>query len=87
MTVEHGYILYTSGCRCAVCRTAKSAYMRERRAGARAARRAAEDRGEAYIAAGIKHGISGYQNYSCRCGECRRAGKAASVRRRRRGLP
>ena len=39
----HGYGAYSTGCRCEVCRSAKAAYMRERRAAGRDAARAATD--------------------------------------------
>lgn len=35
MSAAHGYVAYTYGCRCEVCRAAKADYMRARRAQAR----------------------------------------------------
>lgn len=81
----HGYVCYTTGCRCLICKAAKAAYMRERRAVATGLRLAAEAAGEVYVAVGIAHGISGYSDAKCRCRLCRRAWKAAAVRRRRAG--
>jgi bacterioferritin-associated ferredoxin len=78
---EHGYPRYARGCRCPVCREAKAAYMRDKRAQAAEARQEAP--GE-FVAPGITHGgIAGYKDSGCRCGPCRRAAKQASVRDKR----
>lgn len=70
---RHGYGAYTNGCRCEVCRRAKAAYMR--------LKRAAEPTGHVE---GITHGYAGYQDYKCRCDICRtakyRADKQAKLR-------
>lgn len=66
----HGYVRYTRGCRCEICRDAKAAYMRQRRGEAYAQARAARSRGERYVADGIKHGLGGFQNHGCRCETC-----------------
>ncbi len=70
---EHG--TYTSyarrgGCRCDLCRAAKAAYVRESRKRAGMARVKAELAGKTYVRSGIAHGLSGYQNHSCRCLVC-----------------
>lgn len=83
---EHGYVRYSTGCRCQVCRDAKAVYTREKRSVARDARLVAEDAGLVYVAPVATHGIGAYQNASCRCEVCRRAAKAKSVARRRRGV-
>lgn len=57
----HGYVRYTKGCRCEVCREAKAAYMRAKR-GRGAVVKVVPD---------IAHGINGYWNYGCRCETCR----------------
>jgi hypothetical protein len=81
---EHGYISYTHGCRCEVCRTAKAEYMRQLRAPRNRVRRFVEGRPEAgrNYADGTVHGLSGYQNHSCRCEVCR-AAKSQTYRRQR----
>lgn len=61
---DHGYSLYTAGCRCDICKAAKRAYMAGRRQEARSAPadRSAED---------FKHGTRfGYEERGCRCGPC-----------------
>lgn len=82
--MKHGYNRYAYGCRCDVCRAAKAAYMRDKRAQAAEIRRAALADGAArYEATGTEHGRSGYQNHGCRCPVCFRAAKAAGIRRQR----
>lgn len=76
---EHGYYLYTAGCRCAVCRAAKAKYIREKRAAARARALVGTNRG-AHLVPGIKHGIFGYQEHRCRCDVC--VDTAREVKRR-----
>lgn len=67
----HGYGGYTNGCRCGVCRDAKSAYMAKRR-------------GQAFLNTGpvpdgLKHGArSTYEEHGCRCDECVAAVRASS---------
>lgn len=84
--MEHGYIAYTHGCRCEVCRKAKADYMRERRAAARALAQKytqtadgtpgnpwnAFANGSVRFLAPIKtHGTrAGYEEHGCRCREC-----------------
>lgn len=82
-TTGHGYLAYAYGCRCEACRTAKALYMRTKRAAARVLREAAKAAGEVYVAEGIRHGYSGYQDYGCRCTACWRARKGADARRYR----
>jgi hypothetical protein len=73
MTI-HGYVAYTRGCHCDVCRRAKADYQRDRRAAARAS---AADKSEDRT---FKHGTrSGYEERGCRCWACR-AARAASDR-------
>jgi rubredoxin len=68
----HGYGRYTNGCRCPVCRQAKAAYMRERRA--EAARLAAAAPGRVirrHAGRDVKHGTSfAYYELGCRCTVC-----------------
>jgi hypothetical protein len=65
MSDSHGYVPYTKGCRCAICRQGKADYMRERRAKARAN---AQPGGKV---AGILHGSrAGYEEHGCRCSLC-----------------
>lgn len=73
----HGYVRYTRGCRCEVCREAKNAYMRQRRAEARteAQRHSVGRRGEPgsarYVADVRSHGTSyAYYERGCRCSAC-----------------
>jgi hypothetical protein len=66
---DHGYSRYADGCRCDVCRAAKAAYMRARRAEAKA--NVLQD-GPNYVPY-ITHGIGGYTNHLCRCFTCRTA--------------
>lgn len=78
-TVEHGYNAYTHGCRCEVCRAAKAAYVRVKRAEARQYSR--RHVGGEYIARGITHGtISGYRDSMCRCPECKAVKRAVDRR-------
>jgi hypothetical protein len=74
---HHGYVAYTHGCRCEVCREAKSTYMRQRRTEARreAQRHSVGRRGEPgsvrYVANVRNHGTSyAYYERGCRCREC-----------------
>lgn len=85
MVAEHGYVRYTRGCRCQVCRAAKAAYVRAKRASAAELRSFAVFWDERYVATGITHGgISGYQDHHCRCDACRLAKAEASERETRR---
>lgn len=68
---EHGYVTYSRGCRCDVCREAKAAYIRNQRA----------SRATSAKVHGIRHGYSGYANHKCRCIVCRRAKGAQDKRR------
>lgn len=83
MTADHGYGRYTTGCRCDVCKAAKRAYGRNRRALARARRDAARAEGREYVAAVVKHGLYAYQNHSCRCLTCKLANAQSSAKYRR----
>jgi hypothetical protein len=77
---KHGYVLYTKGCRCDVCREAKRMYSKAQRA-LRAYRLSkAKAKGYTYIVSGITHGYSGYQNFKCRCDVCKQ-GKILSYER------
>lgn len=83
---QHGYIAYTNGCRCEVCRKAKADYMRARRAAARAlaakhTRSSTGARGARhnafapgafrYLARNVLHGTrAAYDEHGCRCREC-----------------
>lgn len=93
----HGYVAYTHGCRCDECRTAKAAYIRERRQVARevAARLSTNltgNRGrewpvgtERHYVPGIRHGSSyAYHERGCRCLDCTQWETATSVARQRR---
>jgi hypothetical protein len=84
MPAGHGYGRYTNGCRCAVCRAAKAAYVRAKRASAAELRVWTALFGERYEATGITHGITGYQDHSCRCDLCRLAKAEATERETRR---
>ncbi len=71
--MEHGtYSAYArrNGCRCAACRAAKAAYVRESRKRAGMARVKADLAGKTHGVRGIAHGLSGYQNHACRCEVC-----------------
>jgi hypothetical protein len=73
---DHGYEGYTRwGCRCEVCKAAKSAYQSGRGRGTgqkeymqkyRQGRRAAREKGEVEV----RHGLTGYTNDGCRCETC-----------------
>ena len=66
----HGYSRYSLGCRCAVCKGAKAAYMRTKRQTAAARRLLAEDP-TTFVAKGITHGTyAGYADAACRCALC-----------------
>lgn len=65
---EHGLNAYGRGCRCAVCKSANA----ER---ARDYRRRRTETGPPDSAHGT---INAYQNYGCRCEQCRAAGAAAN---------
>jgi len=74
---KHGYGNYTLGCRCAVCREAKAAYMRERRAEARrlarqhTSGRAGEPGSFRHVADVTRHGTNyAYYERGCRCRPC-----------------
>jgi hypothetical protein len=83
---EHGYGRYTNGCRCEVCRAAKAAYMRKRRAFGRALAQqwtatSTGQRGnrsnawapgsKRYVAPIGTHGTrAGYDEHGCRCEPC-----------------
>lgn len=69
---QHGYITYTRGCRCDICRAAKAEYSRKQRAAA-SERRANEFTKGRYTVPDITHGYSGYANYGCRCWQCTEA--------------
>ena len=95
---EHGYVAYTRGCRCDVCRAAKADYMRERRAAGRANARlhtvsATGRRGQhynawlpgatRYIAPLERHGTrAGYEEHGCRCVACTTARSLSDARYR-----
>ena len=61
----HGYIRYTHGCRCGVCRKAKAEYSRQRRATARSA--AADRSADLSFTHGTRFG---YEERGCRCRPC-----------------
>ena len=79
---DHGYNAYTHGCRCEVCRAAKAAYMREKRAQAKhvgLVRLNLRKPGEypRPTVAGITHGTPhGYNDNGCRCLDCTLAATA-----------
>ena len=69
----HGYLLYTHGCRCEVCKAAKAAYMRSKRAAAKAAARGPliNEQGRHVAPGDFKHGTAhGYKDHACRCLDC-----------------
>jgi len=69
---RHGYVAYTHGCRCDICREAKATYQRERR-------RALKAGGS--VPPTAQHGLrTTYVEYGCRCSHCRRAEAAAHRR-------
>jgi hypothetical protein len=80
---QHDYLAYAGGCRCSVCRRAKAAYMRAKRAAARAEAERGNPR--VYVAEGIKHGTAGYKDHRCRCDVCRAAKSAEHTRKATRG--
>lgn len=63
-TRQHGYVPYTRGCRCGICKAAKAKYMRDLRQGRRE-----QARPNQYVN-GITHGYAGYQEHMCRCEIC-----------------
>lgn len=74
MTEAHGYVPYTRGCRCDVCREAKADYMRARRKAAREeANRFREQGMRRIVIDNITHGRYGYEECGCRCGVCLQA--------------
>ena len=93
---EHGYVAYTKGCRCDICRGAKADYMRERRAlartvaqrhtvsstGKRSSRQNARTPGATrHVAPIARHGTRyGYEEAGCRCFDCTDARTAADRR-------
>lgn len=79
----HGYGRYTLGCRCETCKAAKTERTRMYRQAARLRRDAARAEGREYVAAGITHGLSGYQAHACRCLVCKVANAQASAKYRR----
>ena len=83
MVAGHGYGRYTNGCRCQVCRAAKAAYVRAKRASAAELRVWCALFGERYEATGITHGITGYQDHHCRCEVCRVAKAVRTARESR----
>ena len=96
----HGYGAYSKGCRCGVCRSAKAAYMRERRAAGRDAARAATDAAtwsggaravaaetgaRRYVSPVAQHGTrAGYEEHGCRCFDCTDANTRARAKERTR---
>lgn len=82
----HGLATYQRlGCRCDVCREAKSSYQRSIRQYNRGKRDAARAAGREYVAKGIRHGLGGYQYHSCRCLTCKTANAQVVARRRAAG--
>lgn len=85
--LTHSYGGYTRGCRCDICRAAKAAYSRARRAVANAPTRtpAINAKGRPIlIAEGIRHGTRhGYEEYACRCDACRTAHNRSDKRVKR----
>jgi len=78
---DHGYVPYTRGCRCDVCRQAKADYMRARRAAARElARKYTDvrphsdvwaDDAKRHYAQVDRHGTRyAYEEAGCRCLDC-----------------
>lgn len=96
----HGYVPYTRGCRCDVCRAAKAAYSRARRAEHRqiAAKHTRSSTGKRpsnftarapgatrYIAPIERHGTRfGYEEKGCRCFACTDARLLSDQQRRAR---
>jgi hypothetical protein len=77
---KHGYVPYTKGCRCDVCKEAKRLYSKAQRDQRACMLARATTRGYTYTVPGITHGYSGYQNFKCRCDTCKQ-GKALSYER------
>ena len=81
---EHGYGPYSRGCRCAVCRAGKAAYMRQRRAAGVALLRAAQTAQGTVrpVSSTARHGTrAGYEEHGCRCGPCRTKHHASDRRK------
>lgn len=78
---KHGYGPYTRGCRCDTCRQAAREYRAAWRLPQQLKLREARRTGKDHEVVGIKHGLSGYTNYSCRCQECRAAKADADAKR------
>ena len=72
----HGSLArYAAGCRCAGCREANTADVRERRAA----------RQRVDMPPDVRHGSAAtYTNWGCRCDQCRAANTAKSIARRSR---
>jgi hypothetical protein len=95
----HGYGRYTNGCRCEVCRQAKSDYQRRRRAQGRAeaqkhTQSSTGARGSAgnafrpgatrFLAYVARHGTRyAYEEKGCRCRDCTTARVTSDARYRR----
>jgi hypothetical protein len=83
----HGYNPYAHGCRCEVCRAAKAAYVRAKRAAARERARGplivkdGPNELRNYVP-GIKHGTAGYKDHLCRCEVCTASQAAEDARRK-----
>lgn len=75
-----GYAAKNNPCRCSRGRAEKAAYVRARRAKARAE---IPPDGE-HVIDGIKHGSYGYEERGCRCEVCREARRTADRRYRER---
>lgn len=86
MTADHGYVPYTKGCWCEVCRQAKADYMRARRNRARGRARLVDDPNSYHYVPDIAHGRTGYEEHGCRCPEClaARAEQSRDLTRKRR---
>jgi hypothetical protein len=82
VTAEHGNSRYSLGCRCDVCREGRRVYQRDFRSRAKVRRDLAQAAGQSYVAAGITHGLYGYQRHVCRCFTCRLANSQAVARQR-----
>lgn len=69
---DHGYLNYTYGCRCTICRKAKADYVRARRAAGRhTAQVYAAVTGQRHIADTATHGTRyAYEELGCRCQPC-----------------
>lgn len=79
---EHGYVSYTRGCPCTICKRGKADYMARRRKEARALAAAVfAATGTYYVADIAKHGTRyGFEEAACRCLECRFARAEAQHR-------